>query len=110
MFKCKAWRVTLYFFDSKESSGLMTGGMTLAALALAMWEEERGQSLVMCLGCPQNMHSLFLKWRWCSSFMSLPSLPSCEDKSEVVEDFLVEVGMEEGVEGGGIGLVLLLTE
>src|ERR1700746_2992050 len=84
---CLLQRVALYFFDSEESSGLATGVVTSAALALATRAAEWGQSLATCLDWPQNMQRLFSKRRWRSSLVSFPSLPSFDERSEVEEEF-----------------------
>src|ERR1700746_1944959 len=84
---CLLRRVALYFFASEDSSGLVTGVRTSAALALAAQEAEQGQSLATCPDWPQNMQRLFSKQRQRSSLVSFPSLPSFDERSDVEEDF-----------------------
>ena len=49
--------------------------MTVDALAFEALEEDLGQSLAVCPDWPQNMQSFSLKHCWCSSLVSLLSLP-----------------------------------
>jgi hypothetical protein len=50
---------------------------------LAALDEALLQSLATWPGLPQNMQSLFSKRRWRSSFVSLPSRPNFDERSEV---------------------------
>ncbi len=70
---------------SDSASGLDA----LATLALA-WDD-LGHSLAMWPGLLQTMQRLLSKWHWHSSFMSLPSLPSFDAKSDFVADLLLDL-------------------
>ena len=42
-------------------------------------EEDLGQSFTICPAFPQNIQSLLSKWHFCSSVVSLPSLPNFDE-------------------------------
>ena len=83
--------VTTYFFDSEESSGLVSG-VVVAERPLEALEVDFRQSFAMWPPAPQNMQSLLLKRRFRSLEVSLPSLPSFNMRSGLgVEEEGVEV-------------------
>ena len=69
--------------------------MTVDALAFKALEEDLGQSLAVCPDWPQNMQSFSLKHCWCSSLVSLLSLPRWVGVVGVVEHVEVE---DDGVD------------
>ena len=64
--------------------------MTVDALAFKALEEDLGQSLAVCPDWPQNMQSFSLKHHWCSSLVSLLSLPRWVGVAGVAEHAEVE--------------------
>ena len=83
--------VTTYFFDSEESSGLVSRVM-VAEQPLEALEVDFGQSFAMWPPALQNMQSLLSKRHFRSSEVSLLSLPSFNVRSGLgVEEEGVEV-------------------
>ena len=68
------------FFDSKESSGLVSR-VVVTEQPLKALEVDFGQSFAIWPPAPQNMQSLLLKWHFHSFEVSLPSLPSFDVRS-----------------------------
>ena len=63
--------------------------MALVARAFAV-RLDLEQSLAMCLDLPQTMQRLLSNQHWHSSFVSLPSLPSFDDRSDFVAGLLLD--------------------
>ena len=83
--------VTTYFFDSKESSSLVSR-VVVAERLLEVLEVDFGQSFAMWPLALQNMQSLLSMQRFHSSEVSLLSLPSFNMRSGLgVEEVVVEV-------------------
>ena len=83
--------VTIYFFDSEESSGLVSG-VVVTEQPLEDLEVDFGQSFVMWPSALQNMQSLLLKQCFHSLKVSLPLLPSFDMRSGLgVKEVKVEV-------------------
>ena len=83
--------VTTYFFDFKESSGLISGVVVTEQLLKAL-EVDFRQSFTMWPPAPQNIQSLLLKQCFHSLEVSLPSLPSSNTRSGLgVEEVEMEV-------------------
>ena len=81
--------VTTYFFDSEESSSLVSA-VVVAERPLKALEVDFGQSLAMWPPALQNMQSLLLKQHFRSSEVSLPLLPSFNTRSGLgVEEVVV---------------------
>ena len=57
--------------------------MTVAERPLAAEDIALEQSLATCLPLLQKRHRFWLKWCWCSCWVSLPSFMSFEERSEV---------------------------
>ena len=85
---CRTRRAAHWFFDSDGlaldilSADLVSVEADQALTAITLW-----QSLATCPTLPQNMQRFCSKRRWCSCWVSLPSFPSFEERSE---DFLVD--------------------
>ena len=71
------------FFDSVPDLALKLLFMVVAEQALAAEEDIFGHSLVMCLVFPQKRQRFCLKQCCHSCCVSLPSLPSLEERSEL---------------------------
>ena len=83
--------VTIYFFDSGESSSLVPR-VVVAEQPLEALEVDFGQSFAIWPPALQNMQSLLSKRHFCSLEVSLPSLPSFDMRSGLrVEEEVVEV-------------------
>ena len=82
--------VTTYFFDSVESSGLVSR-VVVAEQPLEVLEVDFGQSFAMWPPAPQNIQSLLSKQCFCSSEVSLPSLSSFDVRSGLGVEKEVEV-------------------
>ena len=61
----------------------------MVALPLDALEEDLGQSFAICPVFPQNIQSLLSKQCFCSSVVSLPSLPNFDEMSDLGAEVLV---------------------
>ena len=60
----------------------------MVAQPLDVLEEDLGQSFAICPAFPQNIQSLLSKRHFCSSAVSLPSLPNFDEMSDLGAEVL----------------------
>ena len=81
--QCRDKRIAHGFFDSKPGLASEVLSVMVAERPLAVEDITFEQSFTACPPFPQKRHRFWLKWHWCSCWVSLLSFLSLEERLEL---------------------------